>query len=122
MSRSTLPRQPETLRSPATVVPAEMLAGLREMLEQQREFRLDQLAQLHLPGPHGPLSSTDPEILRSLVSGARAALRDVRSALWRMDEGRYGECVRCADPVEIERLEILPQTALCLTCQRAATR
>jgi DnaK suppressor protein len=78
------------------------------------------LAQLHLPGPHGPLSSTDPEIFRSLVSGARAALRDVQAALWRIDEGDYGRCVRCAEPVGLERLEILPQTALCMTCQRAA--
>jgi DnaK suppressor protein len=116
MSRSTV-------HVPHGVPPAplsnDQLAVLRSMLDQQREFRLDQLTQLHLPGPHGPLSSTDPEIFRSLVAGARAALRDVQSALWRMDEGRYGRCVSCQEWIELERLEILPQTALCMTCQRA---
>jgi DnaK suppressor protein len=114
MSRSTLPRPFDVGLSEA------QLADLRAMLEEQREFRLDQLAQLHLPWPHGPLSSTDPEIFRSLVTGAREALRDVQSALWRMDDGRYGQCVACSGPVELHRLEILPQTALCTACHRSA--
>jgi RNA polymerase-binding transcription factor len=97
------------------------LAVLRSMLEEQRTFRLEQLAQLHLPTPAGPLSSTDPEIFRSLAAGARAALRDVQGALWRMDEGSYGTCIRCREPIGIERLEILPQTALCMACQRATS-
>ena len=94
------------------------LGELRAMLEEQREFRHEQLAQLHAPTPRGPLGSTDPEIFRSLVSGAREALRDIQAALWRMDEGRYGRCISCGDAVEVERLEILPQTARCMACQR----
>jgi len=94
------------------------LAELRAMLEEQREFRLDQLSQLHQPAPQGPLASADPEIFRSLVAGAREALRDIQAALWRMDEGRYGWCVSCGHGVEVERLEILPQTARCMACQR----
>ena len=88
------------------------------MLEEQREFRLEQLRELHEPGPGRPLGSTDPEIFRSLVAGAREALRDVQAALWRMDDGRYGRCVSCSGAVEVQRLEILPQTARCLACQR----
>ena len=94
------------------------LAELRAMLEEQREFRLEQLAELHEPAPHSPLGSTDPEIVRSLVSGAREALRDIQAALWRMDEGRYGWCVSCGNSIEVPRLEILPQTARCMSCHR----
>ena len=94
------------------------LTVLRSMLEEQRTFRLEQLAQLHRPGPGGPLSSTDPEIFRSLAAGARAALRDVQGALWRMEDGSYGSCLQCDQPIGVERLEILPQTALCMACQR----
>jgi DnaK suppressor protein len=93
-------------------------AQLRAMLEQQRDFRLEQLAQLHRPDPHGPLSSSNPEIFRSLSAGARAALSDVQSALWRMDEGRYGWCVACGQPIDAARLEILPQVARCMPCER----
>ncbi len=94
------------------------LADLHALLIEQRTFRIDQLAQLHVPGPHGPLSSTIPEIFAELAAGARAALRDVQDALWRIEDGSYGRCTACATPVGPERLEILPQSALCLPCQR----
>jgi DnaK suppressor protein len=110
-----------TLPAPRDVpLSGDQLAVLRSMLEQQRAFRVDQLAQLHRPAPDSPLGTSDPEIFRSLVAGARSALRDVQAALWRMDEGRYGLCVRCGDAIGLERLEILPQTALCVVCQRDA--
>ena len=84
--------------------------------------QLDQLAELHLPAPHGLLGTDDPEIFRSLSTGARAALRDVEAALRRMDAGRYGLCVDCGTPIAVERLEILPQTARCLLCQQPVVR
>jgi len=96
----------------------DRLAILRTLLEEQRAFRIDQLTQLNRPGLTGPLSTTDPEILQSLVAGGRAALHEVQAALWRMDDGTYGRCVECADAIPPERLEILPQTARCLACQR----
>lgn len=114
MSRSTLPAPSGLPLSP------DQLAVLRAMLEQQRAFRVDQLAQLQRPEPGSPLGTTDPEIFDTLVSGARIALHDVQAALWRMDEGRYGQCLRCAAPIGVERLEILPQAAFCLACQRDA--
>ncbi len=108
---------PPTVHESAAVTQDE-IAVLHAMLEQQRDFRIEQLAQLHRPGPHGPLSSTDDEVFRSLSSGARAALRDVQAALWRIEEGRYGVCTSCAAPVEFGRLEILPQVARCMSCER----
>lgn len=114
MSRSTLPAPSGLPLSP------DQLAVLRSMLERQRAFRIDQLTQLHRPDPGSPLGTTDPEIFDTLVSGARIALHEVQAALWRMDEGRYGRCVRCAGPIGVDRLEILPQAALCPACQRDA--
>lgn len=112
---------------PLTCEPTvDQQADLRGMLEQQRAFRIEQLIQLHGPGAQGklhrPLDDVDQEIVASLAEGARAALRDVQNALWRMDEGRYGRCTCCHDPIGLERLEILPQVALCMPCQRASAR
>lgn len=90
------------------------------MLEQQRSFRIDQLARLRHTAGKGLLRGVDLEINTSLAVGARADLRDVIDALHRLDEGRYGYCAHCGAAVESERLEILPQVRLCLPCQRAA--
>jgi RNA polymerase-binding transcription factor DksA len=98
---------------------AAQLTDLRELLEQQRRFRLEQLEQLQTTETPGALSNGDREITDSLVAGARAALRDVVDALQRMDDGRYGSCRRCGTTLEPARLEVLPQVSLCVTCQRA---
>lgn len=98
----------------------DRLHTLRLMLEEQRTFRTEQLAELYRSEPVGPLGSTDVEIHDRLAAGARAALHAVEAALWRMDEGVYARCTACAGPVEPERLEILPQSAMCLPCHRGA--
>jgi RNA polymerase-binding transcription factor DksA len=101
---------------PAVQLTQSQIGVLRGMLEQQRRFRLDQLDQLQQSGPH---SGAAGEINDSLVTGARAALRDVVDALQRMDDGRYGLCRRCGTSLSVERLEVLPQVSLCMACQRA---
>lgn len=103
-------------RGSVTLSP-EQISTLREMLEEQRDFRLDQLEQLR--AEYSPRAqSADGEVHDSLVAGARAALRDVLDALARMDAGRYGICRECQQSLPIARLEVLPQLALCMDCQR----
>jgi DnaK suppressor protein len=120
VTRSTLPSRPDRPPADNGALTSYQLAVLRGMLEQQRAFRVEQLAQLHRPGNPGPLGSTNHEVFASLAAGARAALRDVQKALWRMDEGAYGQCITCGEPLDLKRLEILPQAALCMPCQRKA--
>ncbi len=49
-------------------------------------------------------------------------LRNIRAALARMDEGTYGICVRCEEPISPKRLEAVPWTPFCIKCQEAADR
>lgn len=113
---------PSTLPAGGPALTGEQLEILRSMLDQQREFRLDQLRQLDRTGGPGELGGIDREITASLVAGARAALRDVELALQRMAEGTYGLCRRCAAAIAPARLEVLPQVTLCMPCQRSAER
>jgi RNA polymerase-binding transcription factor DksA len=115
MTRSPVP----TARVVRTL-DVEELEVLRRMLEQQRSFRTDQLAQLRAEVSGSRPRPVDREINDSLAAGARAALHDVLDALRRMQAGCYGTCAECAGPIELERLEILPQVALCMRCQRTA--
>jgi DnaK suppressor protein len=115
MSRSTLPRPPDAGLSTG------QLAELRAMLEEQRDFRIDQLAALRRPHTRARLGAGSREISLVLTIGAHNALNDVLAALHRMDEGSYGSCARCSGAVDVERLEILPQTALCAACQRSTS-
>jgi len=49
-------------------------------------------------------------------------LRQVRSALSRIADGSYGTCLHCEEDISIKRLNAVPQTSYCITCQEAADR
>ena len=39
-------------------------------------------------------------------------------ALAKLDEGSYGRCDRCGGPIAPGRLEVAPESALCIACAR----
>jgi DnaK suppressor protein len=41
------------------------------------------------------------------------------SALQKIDEGGFGACERCSEPIADRRLEALPFARYCIDCQRA---
>ena len=45
-----------------------------------------------------------------------------RAIVRRAERGDYGRCETCGDPIEIERLEVLPTARLCTTCAEATER
>jgi len=47
-------------------------------------------------------------------------LRSVKGALRRIEEGTYGECIRCESSISIKRLKAVPWTPYCLDCQDIA--
>ncbi|MBO0793201.1 MAG: TraR/DksA C4-type zinc finger protein [Ktedonobacteraceae bacterium] len=51
---------------------------------------------------------------QSVVYNARALLTEVEAALQRIDEGTYGFCVVCGQPIPEKRLEAIPWTARCV--------
>ena len=112
MTRSTLRRSSKT-----AALTEDELATFRAMLEEQRDFRLDQLAALRRPQTRHRLGSGSREISVVLTVGAETALHEVLAALRRMAAGTYGRCTECGAAIGVERLEILPQTPTCMRCQ-----
>ena len=46
-------------------------------------------------------------------------LRSVRLALTRIQDGTFGICQECAEPIHLKRLAALPWAACCVPCQEA---
>ena len=108
------------IRTPAAPITlsGDQLAMLHDMLHEQQQFRLDQLTE-PAPAPW-TMSEAELEIRETILHGAQLALADVQSALDRMRLGTYGTCVHCGAQLPTERLEIVPQAALCMSCQQRA--
>lgn len=46
----------------------------------------------------------------------------VERALERLDEGGYGWCEKCGNPIPVERLAAFPSATLCVTCKQLEER
>lgn len=102
---------------PGTTLTTAELAALRDQLELQREFRVEQLTQLQVEEAEPGRFAVDQEILEALLAGARGALHDIDDALRRIEDGSYGRCPQCGEPHALHQLQLLPQLARCPDCQ-----
>lgn len=56
------------------------------------------------------------EVLERLNVEHAAEARLVSTALDRIENGTYGICILCDDPIPIARLKAIPHTATCVDC------
>lgn len=57
------------------------------------------------------------ELLFSMSANDRHLLELIDEALVRIEDGEYGKCVHCGEPVQEKRLEAVPWARHCLRCQ-----
>ncbi len=60
----------------------------------------------------------DREVDESLEENAEVIVREIDDALARIEDGTYGTCVRCGQPIPDERLAAVPYAVLCVPCKR----
>ena len=67
-------------------------------------------------------SSYTKELMFSKSDTDRQLLQAVVDALSRIDDRSFGDCTNCGEAVDRKRLEAVPWTPLCLSCQEEAER
>ena len=61
----------------------------------------------------------DRELSMNIVSSEQEILYQIDDALKRLDDGSYGVCQQCNQPITMSRLKAVPYASLCIKCQRA---
>ena len=100
----------------------------RRQLEAQLAELEDRLQRIEqdLAEPADPDSSEravqmeDDQSLEGQAAVISDQIASVRRALDRIEEGTYGECVKCGREIAEGRLEARPEAALCIECASAA--
>ncbi len=96
-------------------------AKLRE-LTQSREWR-DSIA---VGNNADPLDTTqwalDLEMTTRGLDRNATLVRQIRAAIDRVNQGDYGMCLDCEEPISHKRLAAVPWAALCIGCQERADR
>jgi len=105
---------------------------LRSRLEIERKRLTEELEQLKAGGrptnerrEGSPFGKREEEATESFELEKRLALEkrirdqlaDVGQALNKFEQGTYGLCDSCGQPIDPARLEALPQANLCLSCK-----
>ena len=61
--------------------------------------------------------AVDTQMLDGLAEKDTHRLRLIDSALMRIEQGKYGLCMKCGKPIPQERLEAMPYALLCINCK-----
>lgn len=104
----------------------------RTLLESEKKRIEDELAQLGLDSKSNdvrregsPFGKREEEATESLEFEKRLALEkqlyeqmtEIEHALQKIEDGTYGLCDGCGQPIAANRLEALPQASLCIECK-----
>jgi RNA polymerase-binding protein DksA len=64
----------------------------------------------------------DRKMIEALGSQDLKRLRLIDSALTRIQQGKYGLCMKCGKRIPQERLEAIPYALMCIECKTADER
>ena len=68
--------------------------------------------------PEGATLAFERQHTAALLARTRDQIAEIDAAIGRLDEGTYGVCVRCGEPVGQGRLAARPAAANCVRCAR----
>jgi RNA polymerase-binding transcription factor DksA len=117
---------PTTTTRPHPGAPAETesrrAALVAEIAELRRQMVDHQATVDELTGQSDVDSMLEREMAEQAVVRAQRSLADMEDALRRIDEGTFGRCERCGEPIAPERLEAIPHTRRCINCPEGSGR
>lgn len=90
-----------------------ILAKARKTMEEESNFDTDDL-----PDEIDQASSEYAQSMAfRLLDREKLLLAKINKAIQRIDDGSFGLCERCEDPISLKRLEARPVTTLCIRCK-----
>lgn len=99
----------------------QQLLAMRMALEERTHMSAQETQPVSLDQPIGRLTRMDAIQQQHMALGQQQRvdreLQQIHAALRRLDEQKYGFCLRCKESIPYGRLKIRPTTTLCYACQ-----
>jgi DnaK suppressor protein len=113
--------------------PSELLEKIRLQLEAEKKELEERMSELSKQDPFAnpdrlndnAASDTDAseesnhDRVEAIVLELKTKLTEINDALMRVGSGKYGICKNCGNVIDTDRLDIVPETILCLNCEKA---
>ena len=101
---------------------ARLEAELEELESRQTRIADDLAEPLNADSSEQAIEMEDDASLEGQGALIAKEIASVKRALARIEDGTYGECVRCGEDIAPARLEARPEAALCIDCARSNER
>src|SRR5207302_7176635 len=115
------------------------VARFRDELPEERRRVLDAIEYLHEENPgsmedeseESPIDNhlaenatvtLDREIDYTLEENSEHVLSAIDAALARIEDGSFGNCITCGQPIAEDRLAAIPWATQCIDCKRREER
>ena len=101
-----------------------MLIELQGTLRAELEQSSDESAPVAVDGRMGRVSRGDAmqvqQMALEMKRRRKERLQRIQTALQHIEQGTYGLCGRCQDPIAAARLEAFPDSVVCVRCASGA--
>ena len=101
---------------------ARLEAELKELESRQSRIADDLAEPLNPDSSEQAVEMEDDAALEGQGALIAKEIASVKRALARIEDGTYGECVRCGEDIAPARLDARPEAALCIDCARSNER
>lgn len=124
----------------SNAISAEFLEKIKKTLLEEKSRLEKDLSRIANKNPHAPggysakfpeygekeedgvSEFADYEANLSIEQDLEKILRDVNSSLKRIEEGAYGICKYCQNPIDQKRLLARPTSSSCVECKKTITQ
>jgi DnaK suppressor protein len=116
------PKAQEKYRDQLRAVRDRMIGQVDSVVESIREDLNPQGTVSNAP-VH--LADAAPENIESdvqVIEAERGLMEEVQAAIRRIDEGTFGDCEQCGQPIAEERLQAIPYASRCIQCEGQSKR
>jgi DnaK suppressor protein len=99
----------------------------RQILESQLKKAVSSREltdSIHIQQVADPIDMTqeaaERDVAVQLLDRESVVVRQLRSAIIRIEDGSYGVCLQCEEEIAPKRLKAIPWAELCISCQERA--
>jgi len=97
-----------------------LLKRKRELEQKLTQMAQEQFSDGQVQDPGDQALTSTMESLRTTLQGTELEeYRRLIRAIGKIDEGTYGTCTECSNPISEKRLNSFPDATHCLLCQEA---
>src|SRR5574337_769380 len=89
-----------------------------EALKRSRQDASGDLSNVPIHMADVGTDNYERDLMIELIQSGEQGLRDIDSALEKIEEGTFGICEICRKKINKERMRAVPSASLCIDCQR----